>query len=150
MSLGPDALREPAVKLLSARATEITFPMFNMTTGGLWRVEGTTCGASPGGSAAASRFSIVAKLLQSPLLWSGIGRVPPHFKDGLALHYPWRTEAQVYASDLAEAMPVGGRLSEIYNIERRPFAAGLVLPGTVRKVPQCNQRVSPGDGNNGV
>ncbi|MET3722056.1 MULTISPECIES: hypothetical protein [unclassified Arthrobacter] len=34
-------LGRPSVGLLSASAAEITFPMFNITTGGLWRVTGT-------------------------------------------------------------------------------------------------------------
>ncbi|WP_427016288.1 phosphotransferase [Pseudarthrobacter sp. P1] len=115
-SIAAAALGMPAVELLSASAAEITFPMFNMTTGGLWRVEGT---ARPGstGSREAIPFSAVVKLVQSPLLWSGIGAVPPHVRDGLAHHYRWRTEAEVYASGLADAMPDGGRLPKLYSIE---------------------------------
>ncbi|RKR18648.1 phosphotransferase [Arthrobacter oryzae] len=112
-------LNEPAVQILSARATEITFPMANMTTGGLWRVEGTARAGSrgPERAIAAARFSMVVKLVQSPLLWRGIEKVPPSFRDGLVRYYPWRTEVDVYASDLALAMPTGGRLPQIYNIE---------------------------------
>lgn len=111
------ALGVPAVDLLSARAAEILFPMFNMTTGGLWRVEGTAR-AGGGGRWPAARFSTVVKLIQSPLLWSGIDQVPPHFRDGLVRHYPWHTEADVYASGLAGAMPAGGRLPTVYSIEK--------------------------------
>jgi hypothetical protein len=110
------ALQDPLAELQSAGATAINFPMFNMTTGGLWRVEGTAR-TRGGGATGVAEFSTVVKLVQSPLLWSGIGQVPPNFRDGLERHYPWRTEAQVYASGLAEAMPAGGRLPEIYRIE---------------------------------
>jgi hypothetical protein len=109
-------LGTPAVELLSASAAQITFPMFNMTTGGLWRVNGTARAGSTG-SIEAVPFSTVVKLVQSPLLWSGIEQVPPHFREGLARHYRWRTEAEVYASELADAMPKGGRLPKVYSIE---------------------------------
>ena len=113
------ALGEPVAEVLSAKATEITFPMFNMTTGGLWRVEGTvhTNSCGDGGQARAARgFSTVLKLVQSPLLWSGIGQGPASLQGGPA-HYRWRTEGEVYASKLAEAMPAGSRLPTVYSIE---------------------------------
>ncbi|WP_283562414.1 hypothetical protein [Paenarthrobacter sp. PH39-S1] len=47
---------------------------------------------------------MVVKLVQSPLLWSGIEQVPLQFREELAHHYRWRTEAEVYASELAAAM----------------------------------------------
>lgn len=112
------ALGGARVELLSASAEEISFPLFNMTTGGLWRVEGaarTGCGGSRD-SIGVARFSAVVKLVQSPLLWKGIGQVPEHFRHELARRYPWRTEAQVYASGLHAAMPDGGRLPEVYRI----------------------------------
>ncbi|MFQ4149572.1 phosphotransferase [Arthrobacter sp. LAPM80] len=61
-------------------------------------------------------FRAVVKVVQSPPLWSGIGQVPAHFKDGLVRHYPWHTEVKVYSSDLALAMPDGGRLRKVYAI----------------------------------
>lgn len=106
------ALGHPAVELCSASAAAIPFPTFNMTTGGLWRVGGM---ASTGGPA--ERFSTVAKLIQSPLLWPGIAQVPPEFRDALVRYYPWHTEAEVYASELAASMPAGGRLPTVYLIE---------------------------------
>lgn len=112
------ALQDPAAELQSASAREINFPMFNMTTGGLWRVEGTArTRDGAGGPARVARFSTVVKLVQSPLLWSGIGQVPASFRDDLVRYYPWRTEVEVYASGLAEAMPAGGRLPAVYSID---------------------------------
>jgi hypothetical protein len=112
-------LRAPVVELVSATATEIAVPLSNMTTGGLWRVEGTARSGPTGQRVPAVevRFSTVLKVIQSPLLWSGIDQVPPDFRAGLVRNYPWRTEAQVYASGLGEAMPAGGRLPEVYRIE---------------------------------
>ncbi|MET3722096.1 MULTISPECIES: hypothetical protein [unclassified Arthrobacter] len=89
-------LGRPSADLVSASAAQITFPMFSITS---------------------VPFSVVIKLSQSPLLWNGIAQVPPAFRADLAHHYRWRTEAEVYASGLADAMPHGGRLPTLYSIE---------------------------------
>ena len=113
------ALGRPSAVVESAHAAALPLPQLNMTTGGLWRVQGT---ARPSGSAdspagaAPLPFSTVVKVIQSPLLWPGIGQVPPHMRDELVRQYPWRTEALVYASELAGALPDGGRLPQVYAI----------------------------------
>lgn len=111
------ALGEAGVELLSASAEELGCPAFNMTTGGLWRVEGSarTGGGGRRGGAGVARFKAVVKLIQSPALWKGIDQVPEHLREELPRRYPWRTEAQVYASGLHAAMPDGGRLPELYR-----------------------------------
>ncbi|MEO6529420.1 MAG: phosphotransferase [Specibacter sp.] len=108
------ALGKPSVTLVSAAATAIDMPVLNMTTGGLWRVQGTA--TSDGPAEPAASFSTVVKIVQSPLLWEHIELVPPHMRAELALRYPWRTEAQVYASEMAAVVPAGGRLPLIYSI----------------------------------
>jgi hypothetical protein len=110
------SLQEPGVELLSAGAAGLAGS--NMTTGGLWRVAGTARPvADERGRPAPVSFSTVVKLIQSPLLWRDIGQVPPPLRDELVRHYRWRTEAEVYTSRLADAMPAGGRLPAIYRIE---------------------------------
>ena len=132
------ALQDPLAELQSASATAINFPMFNMTTGGLWRVEGTArTRDGAGGPARVAGFSTVVKLVQSPLLWSGIGQVPPSFRDGLVRQYPWRTEAEVYASELAEAMPAGGRLPEIYLIDELDEQRTAIWMEDIRECPEA-------------
>ncbi|MGA7205460.1 MAG: phosphotransferase [Specibacter sp.] len=106
------ALGRRSVELHTASAAEIPFPMFNMTTGGLWRVDGSASFDGP-----AQPFKSVVKLIQSPRLWPGIAAVPPDFRDALVRHYPWHSEADVYASDMAGAMPTGSRLPAVYLIE---------------------------------
>lgn len=104
------ALHLPPVEIGFANAAPIQVPLFNMTTGGLWRITGT---AQMDGSAVPGKsvpFSVVVKSIQSPALWSGIWQVPDHFRESLVRNYPWHTEARVYASDLANNMPDGGRL----------------------------------------
>lgn len=59
---------------------------------------------------------MVAKLIQSPLLWPGIEQVPPGMREELARRYLWRTEAVVYGSRLAELMPRDGRFPEILGV----------------------------------
>ncbi|MHA7271062.1 phosphotransferase [Arthrobacter sp. HLT1-20] len=119
---GPTALADIAaaaagqqsVRVATAEATGIEMPVLNMTTGGLWRVQGA---ATPGDSTGQDvPFSAVVKILQSPLLWQHIDQVPPHMREELARRYPWRTEAEVYASNLGHALPPGGRLPEIYSV----------------------------------
>lgn len=111
------ALHEPSVAVEFANAVPVQVPLFNMTTGGLWRITGTARTCSPAALRKSVPFSVVVKLVQSPLLWSGIWQVPDHFRESLVLNYPWRTEAQVYASDLAKSMPDGGRLPEAFAIK---------------------------------
>lgn len=116
-AIAAQCLGEPRVEVQSARAEEVGFPVFNMTTGGLWRVRGSArTGPGRGRGARVAGFSAVVKLTQSPLLWKGIGQVPDQFRDELARRYPWRTEAQVYAAGLHAVMPAGARLPEVYWI----------------------------------
>lgn len=113
------ALGWPGATVESAHAAALPLPQLNMTTGGLWRVRGT---ARPAGNSttpdnsAALPFNAVVKVSQSPLLWPGIGQVPPHMRGDLVLLYPWRTEAMVYASNLSTALPDGGRLPAVFAI----------------------------------
>lgn len=110
------ALQAPSAAIVSAGATEISMPLSNMTTGGLWRIKGTAATATA--AAATNRhFSIVVKLLQSPLLWAGISQVPESFRGPLERGYPWRTEVSVYTSELAQVLPAGCRLPRVYGIE---------------------------------
>lgn len=108
------ALNEPGVEVLSVGVSSIGPPVLNMTTGGLWQVYGL---ARPTGSPSSTlKFSVVVKLLQSPLLWSGTDRVPVEFRPGLVANYPWRTEAEVYASELSVAMPLNSRLPDTFGV----------------------------------
>ncbi len=136
-SLAAVALGEPSVDLLSASATEISLPMFNMTTGGLWRVAGTAIVPGAGGGVV-TEFSTVLKVIQSPLLWAGIGQIPPDFRDALTQNFPWHTEADVYASNLAEAIPEGGRLPTLYRIEKLDPQRTAIWMEDVHEDPATN------------
>lgn len=78
------ALGRRGMVVTRAQAQSIIPPGANMTTGGLWRIQGTAQQAGPGNAAEALPFSVIAKLTQSPLLWHGIQVVPPEFRGQLA------------------------------------------------------------------
>ena len=110
------ALGRRGMVVTRAQAQSIIPPGANMTTGGLWRIQGTAQQAGPGNAAEAVPFSVIAKLTQSPLLWPGIQVVPPEFRGQLAERYPWRTEAQAYAAGVSTALPFNARMPEAFRI----------------------------------
>lgn len=110
------SLRRGVTELAGVQVESITPPGANMTTGGLWRITGTLPAGADGGVPGDQPFSVIAKLTQSPLLWPGITMVPPDLQEQLHLRYPWRTEAQAYASGLAAALPEVARMPDAYLI----------------------------------
>lgn len=109
------ALGRHGMVVTGARAESIIPPGANMTTGGLWRIQGT---AQEAGDEAEEPvpFSVIAKLTQSPLLWPGIQAVPREFREQLAERYPWRTEAQAYAAGVSTALPLNARMPGAFRI----------------------------------
>ncbi|MCU1573239.1 MAG: hypothetical protein JWO93_1321 [Micrococcaceae bacterium] len=112
------SLSESSVALLECSVSALDSPMFNMTTGGLWRVAGTVradCGGRRHDGSVLP-FSLVVKLVHSPLRWSGIQQVPPEFRTQLVDRYPWRTEPDAYRSGLRYALPPGLRMPRTYRV----------------------------------
>ncbi|WP_026550582.1 phosphotransferase [Arthrobacter sp. Br18] len=107
-ALGPDN----ATTVLASGLVPIGGPVFNMTTSGLWRLKVSVTGRS-----GPQTMSAVLKIIQTPLRWPGIGAVPPEARDSLVQHYPWRTEAEVYGSDLGRFLPGGFRMPVSYGTE---------------------------------
>jgi hypothetical protein len=87
-------------------------PLFSMTTGGLWRLAGTAMD-----DRGTRRFHAVLKVVHTPLRWAGIDAIPVDMRGYIVAHVPWRTEAEVYRSDLANFLPAGLRLPDMYLIE---------------------------------
>ncbi|MDQ1052990.1 hypothetical protein QE394_000918 [Arthrobacter sp. SORGH_AS 212] len=110
------ALRRRGMVVTWAKTESIIPPGANMTTGGLWRIQGMAQQAGSGNEAEPAPFSVIAKLTQSPLLWPGIQAVPPEFREQLAERYPWRTEAQAYAAGVSTALPFNARMPEAFRI----------------------------------
>jgi hypothetical protein len=111
------ALAQDGVTVSSATAESIIPAGANMTTGGLWRITGTALTSTgPGAQQAGRPFSVIAKLIQSPLRWPGIGVVPAEFRQQLADRYPWRTEVQAYAAGISTALPGNARMPRTFRI----------------------------------
>jgi hypothetical protein len=87
-------------------------PLSSMTTGGLWRLTGAAID-----DIGTRQFHAVLKVIHTPLRWAGIDAVPVEMRGFVVAHVPWRTEADVYRSDLAKYLPAGLRLPDIYLIE---------------------------------
>jgi Phosphotransferase enzyme family len=131
------ALSESSVALLECSVTALDFPMFNMTTGGLWRVTGKVradCGGKRHNGSVLP-FSLVVKLVHSPLLWNGIDQVPPEFRDQLAERYPWRTEPEAYRSGLRYALPPELRMPRTYRVTDVDRDSAAIWMEDVPEVP---------------
>ena len=97
-----DLLHEDEVELLDSRVEPVDYHLPAITTGGRWWVCGhaaTPCAKAP--------FRLFVKQVQS---WSRsplFVHVPEELREWAAATVPWRTEADVYRSPLAELLPAG-------------------------------------------
>lgn len=97
-----DLLHEDEVELLDSRVEPVDYHLPAITTGGRWWVSGhaaTPCARAP--------FRLFVKQLQS---WSRsplFETVPEELREWAAATVPWRTEADVYRSDLVHLLPDG-------------------------------------------
>jgi hypothetical protein len=99
-----DLLHEDEVELLDSRVDLVDYHLPAITTGGRWWVSGhaaTPCAKAP--------FRLFVKQVQS---WSRsplFVHVPEELREWAAATVPWRTEADVYRSALADLLPGGLR-----------------------------------------
>lgn len=99
-----DLLHLDEVELLDSRVDVVDYSQPAITTGGRWWVSGhvaTPCARVP--------FRLFVKQVQS---WSRspfFQFVPEHLQEWAAGTVPWKTEAEVYRSDLASRLPPGLR-----------------------------------------
>jgi hypothetical protein len=100
------------VRVLQYELEPFGVPLFSMTTGGLWRLTGTAMDDS-----GTRGFRAVLKVVHTPLRWAEIEAIPVDMRGYLVAHVPWRTEVEVYQSDLAAFLPTGLRLPDIHLIE---------------------------------
>jgi hypothetical protein len=95
-------LHEDEVELLDTRVEPVDYDLPAITTGGRWWVAGhvaTACSKAP--------FRIFVKLVQSWERHPFFEFVPEELRDLAASGVPWKTEAEVYRSDLADRLPQG-------------------------------------------
>ncbi len=97
-----DLLHEDAVELLDSRVDPVDYDLPAITTGGRWWVSGhaaTRRSRAP--------FRIFVKQVQSWERSPFFQFVPEEFREQAAATVPWKTEAEVYRSDLAHLLPDG-------------------------------------------
>lgn len=122
-----DLLGVEAVELRSSVAVEFAYDLPAITTAGRYSVSGT---AVTGGEARSFDLFVkhVHEWSRSPLFAS----VPDEIREMARVSVPWRTEAEVYGSDLAEHLPDGlamPRTLGVQEIDESSYAVWLeVVP----------------------
>lgn len=122
-----DLLGVDAVDLRSSVAVEFAYELPAITTAGRYSVSGT---AVAGGESRSFAFFVkhVHEWSRSPFFAS----VPEEMREIARAGVPWRTEAEVYASDLAAHLPDGlamPRTLGVHEIDESSYAVWLeVVP----------------------
>lgn len=101
-ALVADLLRVDAVRLLDARVERVDYDLPALTTGGRWWVVGH---ADVDGERVP--FRVFVKLVQSWTRSPVFAFVPAEVREIAAAGVPWRTEPEVYRSDVGERLPAG-------------------------------------------
>ena len=97
-----DLLHEDTVELLDSRVDPVDYHLPAITTGGRWWVSGhaaTECSRAP--------FRFFVKQVQSWERSPFFQAVPEEYREMAVGSVPWRTEADVYRSDLTGRLPDG-------------------------------------------
>lgn len=101
-ALVADALRVDAVRLLDSRVEPVAYDLPALTTGGRWWV----CGHAEADGERVP-FRVFVKLVQSWTRSPVFALVPDEVREVAAAGVPWRTEPEVYRSDVGERLPAG-------------------------------------------
>ncbi len=118
-----DLLHLDEVELLDARVDRVDYDLPAITTGGRWWVSGhaaTPCGKAP--------YRLFVKQVQS---WSRspfFQMVPEHLREWAESTVPWKTEAEVYRSDIGPLLPEGLRAPRalgVYDLDDTSSAIWL-------------------------
>jgi hypothetical protein len=97
-----DLLHQDEVELLDSRVERVDYDLPAITTGGRWWVSGhaaTTCARAP--------FRLFVKQVQSWERSPLFEFVPEEYHEQAVAGVPWKTEADVYRSDLIHLLPEG-------------------------------------------
>ena len=105
-SLGVDR-----VELVTCDVTVAEYDIEALTTAGRYWVRGT---AQHDGKS--STFAFFVKVVQSWTRTPAFTQVPEHLREVAAAGLPWRTEPQVYRSDLRDRLPTGFSMPEAYSV----------------------------------
>ncbi len=97
-----DLLGEDEVTLIDVGVEVVDYALPAITTGGRWWISGhARC------SRGTRPFRIFVKLVQNWSRSPHFAFVPEHLREMAAASVPWRSEASVYRSDLADRLPDG-------------------------------------------
>ncbi len=104
-------LDEETVSLRSVAVEPVDYELPAITTAGRWWVSGhatTSSGEMP--------FRIFVKQVQNWSRSPQFAFVPPEIRDMAAASVPWRTEACIYRSDLADRLPEGLSMARVLAV----------------------------------
>ena len=111
------------VRLLRCVAEVVPYELEAITTAGRYWVYGAV--ATPDGE---QPFRFFVKHVRSFARSPRFAMVPPHLREWAADTVPWRSEARVYASDLADRLPPGLRMPRVAAIrELDEFSTAIWL-----------------------
>jgi hypothetical protein len=124
---------DPATtEVLESRADEVDYDLPAITTAGRYWVSGTARG-----DGCERPFCIFVKHVQSWSRHPFFQEVPPEHRAAAAESVPWRTEGQVYRSDLRERLPDGltmARAVGVFDLDEESNAVWLeAVPVTGRE-----------------
>lgn len=111
------------VELLSSEVVPVDYDLPTITTAARHRVRGRARRAG-----VEADYSLFVKHLQCWSRSPEFAQVPPEIRDFAAAGVPWRTEALVYRSDLAERLPDGLRMPRavgVHDLDERSAAVWL-------------------------
>jgi hypothetical protein len=121
-----------ATEVLDSRADEVDYDLPSITTAGRYWVSGTARG-----DGREQRFRIFVKHVQSWSRHPFFQQVPPEHQEMAAASVPWRTEGDVYRSDLGDLLPTGltmPRALGVFDLDAESNAVWIeAVPATDRE-----------------
>jgi tRNA A-37 threonylcarbamoyl transferase component Bud32 len=72
-----------------------------------------TAAVSSGGT---EEFSIFVKQLRSARLWPSLHVIPESFQENFVNEFPWRIEIDAYDRPMADVLPAGMRMADLYEV----------------------------------
>ena len=113
LAMVADQLGEPAdqVEIVSVEARAVDYALPAITTAGRWWVDGQ---ARAGEAHRPFRFFV--KHVQSWARHPFFAQVPAEYRAAAAAAVPWRTEPNVYRSDLADRLPAGLTMPRSFGV----------------------------------
>lgn len=106
------ALHTGSAEVLSAQVSPVDYPIGTVATAALLRVAGTARDRE----GEIRDWTVFVKELQSAAVWPFLHVVPEPLRAEWAAVFPWRLEIDAFEGPLADVMPEGMRMAELYQI----------------------------------